>query len=97
MTPVLNWELWGRAYLLFVKIAGEILPGLAGLKESLDSALSNDDRDTLVSSAQEIRESLPVHCEEPASCARQPESVSKAFGCLLKRDSLVTQPLLGFG
>jgi hypothetical protein len=31
VTPVLNWELWGRAYLLFVRIAGEILPSLAGL------------------------------------------------------------------
>jgi hypothetical protein len=26
-----TWKLWGRAFLLFVRIAGEILPGLAGL------------------------------------------------------------------
>jgi hypothetical protein len=25
VTSALNWELWSRAYLLFVKIAGEIL------------------------------------------------------------------------
>jgi hypothetical protein len=31
VTPVLPRKPWGRAYLLFVKIAGELLPGLAGL------------------------------------------------------------------
>jgi hypothetical protein len=63
VTPVLPWKLWGRAHLLFVKIAGELLAGLAGLLKILIFGIDLPDA---VSSGRLMprKKSLNQHREE---------------------------------